>query len=638
MVIYTLLPGIVKMSMAAGIAIVVVILCRSLLKKAPRLFSYLLWSAVLFRLLCPVSVSSSLSMFQLIDVSLAGDGNRENTPAAGRETEKTNLRETQTEETENVLPLSDFGGTLNAEKMQYENENAAGAAREAAMQPENSVRFNIPLFNIRAGITVSAAAVMAASWVWLAGAAGLLLYSGNSLRRLKKQLVGAVCVRDHIYQSDYIASPFVIGILRPKIYLPSSLGEREREYILLHEQTHLRRGDHIIKLLAFAALTIHWFNPLVWLAFYLSARDMEMSCDEAVLRKMNRDIRAEYSASLLSLASGRHIIPGTPLAFGEGDVGSRIKNVMYYKKTAVFGRVLAGILVLGVICVLGSNPKRKEAEKHPGEETNQEEESNLGEEAEKHPGEEKNQKGEMEKLLEEEMQPFGYWGYTGYMDECTRWSGYKGFADADYDNDGKTDRVYRTYIKDTDSCRYRIEFGNGDLLELDKETWDGGAPTILSADLTGNGCNEIVFLQSYGFSTNPSAEGDFAVFEKTSGGYVQAVLPFSESQIGYTQLLTFVYEQDGEQSIRVSCAEVFCEGSVPVPYMLWEEYRYRENYTHAINQHNIWRVSVIKDGETEKLFCEINLFDKWSLCGAELVLGYCAGEFIIEDMRMRVYE
>ncbi|MDE7327193.1 MAG: hypothetical protein K2N63_13120, partial [Lachnospiraceae bacterium] len=189
---------------------------------------------------------------------------------------------------------------------------------------------------------------------------GMLFFSWLGLFRLRRRLVGAVPLKGNIYQSDYIVSPFVMGVFAPKIYLPSARSGKEQEYILLHEQSHVRRGDHIFRLFAFAALVLHWFNPFVWLAFYLSGKDMEMACDEAVMRRMKEDIRAEYSASLLELATGRHLIPGMYLAFGEGDVSSRIKNVMRYKKPTVFWVVFAVLFVSGTVCVFGSDPKTEE--------------------------------------------------------------------------------------------------------------------------------------------------------------------------------------------------------------------------------------------------------------------------------------
>ena len=192
---------------------------------------------------------------------------------------------------------------------------------------------------------------------WLTGMALLLLYSVVSLLRLRRRLVGAVRLEDNIYLADYIPSPFVMGLFRPKIYLPSTLTETERGYILRHEQYHLRRRDHVVKLLSFLALCVHWFNPLVWAAFILAGKDMEMSCDEAVVRELGEDIRADYSASLLSLATGRRIVAGMPLAFGEGDTGGRIRNLLNWKRPQPWIIAVCAVVCVGLIALCAANPK-----------------------------------------------------------------------------------------------------------------------------------------------------------------------------------------------------------------------------------------------------------------------------------------
>lgn len=202
--------------------------------------------------------------------------------------------------------------------------------------------------------------IRVASVIWILGLEALLLYNGISLLRLRRRLAGAVRIRENIYEIDQVESPFVFGIICPRIYLPTTLQEKETDYIILHERTHIRRGDHIVKLISFLALVLHWFNPLVWLAFFLSERDMEMSCDESVMKHMNGDIRAEYAASLLSLATGERRIAGAPLAFGEGGTKERVKNIMHYKKPTAAVIVVGLLAVLFLLAILGSNPKETE--------------------------------------------------------------------------------------------------------------------------------------------------------------------------------------------------------------------------------------------------------------------------------------
>ena len=151
-------------------------------------------------------------------------------------------------------------------------------------------------------------------------------------------------------------TPFVLGLIRPKIYLPVGLNATERSYILLHEQTHIHRKDHMIKIVAFLILSIHWFNPLVWIAFILMSADMELSCDERVLKEMNEDIKKSYANSLLSLATGRHILNGSPLAFGEGNVKGRIKNVLSYRIPSLWVVAVSIVAIIIVGIALITNP------------------------------------------------------------------------------------------------------------------------------------------------------------------------------------------------------------------------------------------------------------------------------------------
>ena len=204
--------------------------------------------------------------------------------------------------------------------------------------------------------------------VWLAGIWVMAMYGVWSLFRLKSRLVPSVDLGNGVHLADHIDTPFVMGLFRPRIYLPSYLKPEKAEYIVLHEKYHISRFDHVLKLVYFAALCLHWFNPLVWLAFILMGYDMEMSCDEAVMEKLNQDLRKDYAASLLQLSTGRRKIAPTPLAFGEGDPKGRIKNVLNYRKPHVW-IVLAAVVVCvaAAVCLL-TNPVEtdKELLNYPG--------------------------------------------------------------------------------------------------------------------------------------------------------------------------------------------------------------------------------------------------------------------------------
>jgi len=187
------------------------------------------------------------------------------------------------------------------------------------------------------------------TYVWLFGILCMSGYSIISIMRLKKRLVGAVKLEDNIWIADHIYTSFVMGIFCPQIYLQSGLSQREQEFVIRHEKIHIKRCDYLVKLCFWLVLTVHWFNPLVWLSYVLCIKDMEMSCDESVMKNMEEDVRADYSQSLLSLATGRKLFAGTPLFFGEGDIKSRIKNVLNYKKPTMWV-IMAGVIISVILC------------------------------------------------------------------------------------------------------------------------------------------------------------------------------------------------------------------------------------------------------------------------------------------------
>ncbi|HWQ76674.1 MAG TPA: M56 family metallopeptidase [Syntrophomonas sp.] len=320
--------AVLDMSIVASIVILAVLLARLLLKKVPKRFSYILWAVVLFRLLCPFSFESPFSLIP----------------------EQAQSIPQQTALDEEVSPMS-----------------AAGAAYHAVGDALNGGLGTVTVYledTVEDGYTETTEAYHSQVWLlffaylWPVGIAVMLIYSAVSLVRLRRKLIGAVRLRENIYLADHVATPFLIGVIRPKIYLPSTLPEEEQSYIILHEQTHIRRLDHIFKMLAFLALSVHWFNPLVWVAFVCAVKDMEMSCDERVLKEMGGEIKGAYGASLLSLAAGRRIIGGSPLAFGEGNIKGRIKNVMNFKKPAfwILAAAVAVVIVAGVGLLTNPTP------------------------------------------------------------------------------------------------------------------------------------------------------------------------------------------------------------------------------------------------------------------------------------------
>lgn len=309
---------ILNLSFAGSIAIAFVLILRLLLRKAPKIFSYALWVVVLFRLLCPFSFESAVSILPTQPAPIPMDIGMQLQPKV-----------------ETGIPM--LNEAVNTSLPAAEEAQALGAS--------------INPLQIWIGV---------GEFIWFCGAAALLLYSVVSLLCLRNRLVGAIPQGDRVYLVEGIETPFVMGVFAPKIYLPAGLSAREQEYILLHERTHIRRLDHIVKLVAFFTLCLHWFNPLVWLSFFLLAKDMELSCDESVIRKLGDEVKRDYSTSLLSLATGRRMLAGTPLAFGEGDTKHRIQHVLNYKKPA-FWAVVASLILVVVACVtLGLNPRGKQ--------------------------------------------------------------------------------------------------------------------------------------------------------------------------------------------------------------------------------------------------------------------------------------
>lgn len=322
-----LFAQVLDMSFTGSLVIVAVIIARLPLRKAPKVFSYALWSVVLFRLLCPVTLEAPVSVVP--DLPSFSDGYT----LAGEPIDFAGAGEAAYQAVEDALNL----GVLDDRFVRTTERDESGMSRYVLTDWQNVW-------------------ILFGAYIWLAGMGLMAAYSLVSYWNIRKKTAVSVPAGDQVYLADDIASPFVIGLLRPRIYLPGNLRPEEQEYILLHERYHIRRLDHWAKALAFLALTIHWFNPLVWLAFLLASRDMEMSCDEAVICKAGEGLRASYAASLLTLATGKRIIAGTPLAFGEGDPKERIKNLSSWKRPGLWMVILTVVLCVVLAVCLVTNP------------------------------------------------------------------------------------------------------------------------------------------------------------------------------------------------------------------------------------------------------------------------------------------
>lgn len=313
-----LFSQVLNMSMTGSVVILLVMLSRLILKRAPKIFPYALWSVVLFRLLCPVAFTAPVSVLNALEPEVQ-----------------------EASESTSVVYFLPAEVSQNLDFTFVPAENQSGTEGVKAGESEHT---HLDLITV-------------ISYVWIIGTGTMILYSVLQYIRLKLKVVGAMAYRGNVYRADYIDTPFVMGIFSPKIYLPSDVPMNERKYIIAHERHHIRRCDHIIKLLAYFALCIHWFNPLVWVAFILAGKDMEMSCDEAVIRKMGSQIRADYSASLLRLATHKKIIAGMPLAFGEGDTKGRVMNMAKWKKPGLWVSLICLLLCTTILVACAVNPQ-----------------------------------------------------------------------------------------------------------------------------------------------------------------------------------------------------------------------------------------------------------------------------------------
>lgn len=304
--------GIVNMSITASWIVLAVVVLRLFLKKAPKWLNVLLWGVVGLRLVLPFSLES---IFSLI-------------PSA---------------QTVSPQMLTDATPQINTGIPSFNNMVNPVISHSFAPNPAYSAT-PLQIWSFIAAV------------VWLAGVAVLVLYSVFSYLRVKRKVATAVLLRENIYQSESVGSPFVLGIFKPKIYLPFAISEQDREQVIAHETAHICRRDYLWKPLGFFLLTLHWFNPLIWLAYVLLCRDIELACDEKVIKNWDDTQKAEYSQALLNCSVHRKLIAACPLAFGEVSVKNRVKSVLHYKKPAFWLVVTAVVVSIAVgVCFL-TNP------------------------------------------------------------------------------------------------------------------------------------------------------------------------------------------------------------------------------------------------------------------------------------------
>lgn len=303
----------VNLSISASWLILAVLVLRVVLKKAPKWVMPLLWGVVALRLVCLFSIESALSLI----------------PSA-----ETIPSEIVTETREPVLYEQATLDIVTNPTLPSAAEVPVGVSRQQAQ-----VDFNIY------------------SILWLAGMSALLVHALVSAGKLKRKLATAILLRDNIYESEFVDSPFVFGVVKPNIYLPMHMDEGTAAYVIAHEHAHLARRDHWWKVLGYLVLALHWFNPLVWVAYILFCRDIELACDEKVVKGLDGAARADYSQALLSCAAPKRAVAACPLAFGEGNIKMRVKSALYYKKPAFWVAAAAVLAVVIVAVCFLTNPR-----------------------------------------------------------------------------------------------------------------------------------------------------------------------------------------------------------------------------------------------------------------------------------------
>lgn len=319
-----------NMSITASWLVLAVIVFRFIFKKAPKSLRVIMWGLVALRLLCPFSLESVLSIIP--------------------STEFVPPEIVYSESSAEVSGAEIFNAIGN-NPVYYDLgiEDGSVVFTEYSAPDDNTVN---PLLII----------TYIASIIWIVGVAAMLLYTLISYLRILKNVREATPLKENIWICDNISTPFILGLVKPRIFLPSSMNEQDTEFVIAHEKAHLKRRDHLWKPLGFALLTVYWFNPVLWVAYILLCRDIELACDEKVIKEMGTEIKKSYSDALINCSVPRKMISACPLAFGETGVKGRIKSVLNYKKPAFWVIVIAVVAALVTTVCFMTNPEKDDKE------------------------------------------------------------------------------------------------------------------------------------------------------------------------------------------------------------------------------------------------------------------------------------
>lgn len=681
----------------SSVIIGIVLMLRGLLRKkiSPGV-RYALWLPVLVRLLLPVPVmESSVSVMNFF--AQGDIGVREaSLQSPDRPDMDTPGRDTQAGR-EASAPNVVGGGQKPASNKLSGKPDATGRTFPAALTTAywkaftagtGAALMNRVLVWIWLGGTIlTALFILGMNLLFrrrLLGNRKLLTWEDGGLKVYQSSLVNVPCLYGLLSPAVYVPS----GILP---------GDSRFKYIVLHEKTHLDHWDHIWSLLRTVCLCVHWFNPLVWLAVRLSRIDAELYCDEGTVRRLEEEDRLGYGEAVISLGVARTSLREkltcvTSMSTGRRQMKERIRMIVHSPVSKVWAVAVAVLICIGAVCVTFTGGKAQPEDSvtdsagssvagSGGASVNGSggdlmtdsggssaagsggawddgsggdlmtdsggalitgsgeagaADGGLGKQgagADHVTGETSRQDNEQTGEQSEPATLFGYNGYTGYLDECTTWTERGSFADCDYDNDGLTDRVYREEVKEWEYCGYRIDFGNGQSYTFPGKWMSGGYPVAQAADLTGDGVNEIIFTQSYGFSSDPMAFGEMAVLKREKNTWREAELPFTRLEDDYSVGLTLHYEQTAERTLRVTCEEGPLDASVELDTELWNDIGYKETYPGQSLGLPVWAVEVEKDGDgPTKLICHVEVFDKNSVDVVVAELVWSGEKFEVADM------
>ncbi len=355
----TIFTKLLYMSAQASLAIGIIFVIRLIFKliKAPKRYAYILWLIPFIRLICPFALESDFSIMprNILGYEIQSNENSGEIDN-NHSTHQGVLEPTKQETYGNIYDTYDMDFDMDIED--YHSYETIDELNQEKIETYDDVVSKKD--KMTEAIPASLGKISVMSCIWIAGVALIVVYSAISFLRFKKKLVGGMAIEKRVYLTDHIDTAFVIGVLCPRIYVPSHISEDELEYVIAHEKQHIKGLDFIIKPLAFFIVSLHWFNPIVWIAYYFFEKDMEMSCDEAVLGKLGIDKKENYATALLKISAGRNYVFSIPTAFAEGNTKGRVKNIMKAKKPiiAVVFIAIVVMIILGV--VLLTNPSKED--------------------------------------------------------------------------------------------------------------------------------------------------------------------------------------------------------------------------------------------------------------------------------------